>query len=44
MKNKLGGKIIIKTYRIKSKNLQLLSEDKKAKGTQKCVIKRKLNL
>ena len=44
MKNKLGGKIMIKNYRIKSKNLLLLSEDKKAKGTQKCVIKRKLNL
>ena len=41
MKDELGGKI-----RANSKNLQFLnddvSEDKKAKGTKKCVIKRKL--
>ena len=45
MKDKLGGKIITKFVRLKAKTYSHLidnrSEDKKAKGTKNCVIKRK---
>ena len=48
MKDELGGKIMkrfvglrVKTY---SYLKELNDEDKKAKGTKKCVIKRNLNL
>ena len=46
MKDKLGGKIMKKYVRLRAKTYSCLiddgSEDKKAKGTKKCVIKRKL--
>ena len=46
MKDKLGRKIMGKFVRLKEKTYHYLiddgSEDKRAKGTQKCVIKRKL--
>ena len=46
MKNKLGGKIITKFVRLGAKTYNHLidnrSEDKKAKDTKNCVIKRKL--
>ena len=46
MKDKLGGKIMTKFFRLRVKTYSYLiddgSEDKKAKGTKKCVIKRKL--
>ena len=46
MKDKLGLKIMIKFVGLPAKTFSYLiddgSEDKKAKGTKKCVIKRKL--
>ena len=39
MKDELGGKIMTYSYLIDDD-----SEDKKAKGTKKCVIKRKLKI
>ena len=46
MKYRLGGKVMIKCDRLKAKTYSNLkdsgSEEKKAKGTKKCVIKRKL--
>ena len=46
MKDKLGRKIMIKFVGLRAKTYSYLiddgSEDKKAKGTKKCVIKRKL--
>ena len=46
MKNELGGKIMIKFVGLRAKTYSYLiddgSIDKKAKGTKKCVIKRKL--
>ena len=46
MKDELGGKITIKFARLRAKTYNYFiddgSEDKKAKGTKKCVIKRKL--
>ena len=46
MKDKLGGKIMMKFVGLREKTYIYLidddSEDKKAKGTKKCVIKRKL--
>ena len=46
MKDGLGGKIITKFVELRAKTYSYLiddgSEDKKAKGTKKCVIKRKL--
>ena len=46
IKDKLGGKIIIKFVGLRAKTYSYLtddsSEDKKAKGTRKCVIKKKL--
>ena len=46
MKDELGGKVMIKFVRLRAKIYSYLiddvSEDKKAKGTKKCVIKRKL--
>ena len=46
MKNELGRKIIVKFVGLRAKTYSYLiddaSEDKKAKGTKKCVIKRKL--
>ena len=46
MKNELGGKITTKFVTLRAKTYSYLivddSEDKKAKGTKKCVIKRKL--
>ena len=46
MKDELGGKIMIKFVGLKTKTYSYLtsncSEDKRAKGTQKCVIKTKL--
>ena len=46
MKDKLGGKIMTKFVGLRAKTYSYLiddaSEDKKAKGTKKCVIKRKL--
>ena len=46
MKGKLGGKIMIKFVGLRAKTYSYLiddgSGDKKAKGTNKCVIKRKL--
>ena len=46
MKDELGRKIIIKFVGLRVKTYSYLiddgSEDKKAKGTKKCVIKRKL--
>ena len=45
MKDELGREIIIKFVRLRVKNYSYLtddgSEDKKGKGTKKCVIKRK---
>ena len=45
MKDELGGKTMIKFLRLRAKTYGDLiddsSEDKKAKGTKKCVIKRK---
>ena len=47
MKDKLGGKIMKKLVGLRAKTYSYLiddsSEDKKAKGTKECVIKRKLN-
>ena len=42
MKDELGGKIITKfvTLRPKTYSYLICEEDKKAKGTKKCVIKR----
>ena len=46
MKDELGGKIVTKFVGIRAKTYSYLiddnSEDKKAKGTKKCAIKRKL--
>ena len=46
MKDELGGKIITKFHALRAKTCSYLMdggrEDKKAKGTKKCVIKRKL--
>ena len=46
MKDKLGRKIMTKFIGLKAKTYSYLiddsSEDKKAKGTKKCAIKRKL--
>ena len=46
MKDELGGKIMVKFVRLKAKTYSYLiddsSEDKKAKGTKKCVIKKRL--
>ena len=46
MKNELGGKITTKFVTLRAKTYSYLivddSEDKKAKDTKKCVIKRKL--
>ena len=46
MKDELGGKIMTKFVGLRAKTYSYLiddsSEDKKAKGTKKCVIKRKL--
>ena len=46
MKDELGKKIMVKFFRLRGKTYSYLindsSEDKKAKGTKKCVIKRKL--
>ena len=48
MKNDLRGKIMTKFVGLRAKTYSYLtddgSEDKKEKGTKKCVIKRKLNL
>ena len=46
MKDKLGGKIMIKFVGLRAKIYSYLiddsSKDKKAKGTKNCVIKKKL--
>ena len=46
MKDKLGGKIMTIFFEVKAKTYSYLiddsSEDKKVKGTKKCIIKRKL--
>ena len=46
MKDELGGKIMKKIFGLRAKTYSYLiddgSEDKKAKDTKKCVIKRKL--
>ena len=46
MKNKLGGKIMTKFVGLRAQTYSYLiddgSEDKKAKGPKKCVIKRKI--
>ena len=46
MKDKLGGKIMTIFFEVNAKTYSYLiddsSEDKKVKGTNKCVIKRKL--
>ena len=46
MRDELGGKIMTKFFGLRAKPYSYLidqsSEDKKAKGTKKCVIKRKL--
>ena len=46
MKDDLGGKIMTKFFGLREKNCNYLidggSEDKEAKGTKKCIIKRKL--
>ena len=48
MKDKLGGKIVTKFAGLRAKTYSYLiddgSEDKKAKSTRKCVIKRKINI
>ena len=48
MKDELGGKIVTKFVGLRAKTYSYLiddgGEDKKAKGTKKCVIKRKLKL
>ena len=45
MKDGLGGKILTKSLRLRAKTYSYLidhsGEDKKAKGTKKCAIKRK---
>ena len=45
MKDELGGKIMTKFVGLRAKTYSYLiddgSEDKKAKGTKKCIIKRK---
>ena len=45
MKEELGGKIMKKLFKLREKTYSYLkddsSEDKKAKGTNQCVIKRK---
>ena len=47
MNDKLGGKVMTKFVGLRAKSCSYLiddgSEDKKAKDTKKCVIKRKLN-
>ena len=47
MKDELGGQIMKKIFRLRTKTYTYLKdnneEDKKAKGTKKFVIKRKLN-
>ena len=46
MKDELGGKIVVEFFGLRAKTYSYLiddvSEDKKAKCTKKCVIKRKL--
>ena len=46
MKDELGGKIMTKFVELRAKTYSYLVDDgsevKKAKGTKKCVIKRKL--
>ena len=46
MKDELGGKIVLKFVGLRVKTYSYLidggTEDKKAKGTRKCAIKRKL--
>ena len=46
MEDELGGKIITEFVALRPKNYSYLTddceEDKKAKGTKKCVIKRRL--
>ena len=46
MKDELGGKIMTKIVGLRTKTCSYLiddgSEDKKGKGTKKCIIKRKL--
>ena len=48
MKDKLGRKIMAKFVGLRAKSFSYLiedsSEDKKAKGTKMCVIKKKLSL
>ena len=48
MKDKSGGKIMTKFVELRAKTYSYLmddsSEDKKAKDTKKCVIKKTLNL
>ena len=48
MKHELGGKIMAKFVGLRTKSFSYSivdgSEDKKAKGTKKCVIKKELNL
>ena len=48
MENELGGKIVITFVGFRAKTYSYLiddgSEDKKAKCTEKCVVKRKLKL
>ena len=45
MKDELGGKIVIKFVGLRAKTYSYLiddgSEDKKAEGTKKCVMKKK---
>ena len=46
MKDELGGKVMTKFVRLRAKTYSNLiddgSEDRKAKGTKNCVIKRKV--
>ena len=48
MKGELGGKIMVEFVGLKAKSYSYLiddgSEDKKAKVTKKCVIKRKIKI
>ena len=48
MKGELGGKIMTKFFGLRAKTygyvIHVGSEDKKVKGTKKCVIKRKLKV